>query len=295
MQPMRKAVIPAAGLGTRFLPATKALPKEMLPVVDKPGIQWVVEEAIAAGLTDVLVVTGRTKKTVEDHFDRSPELEQYLEKAGKLDAVDLIRRIADLADVHFVRQPEPLGLGHAVGLARHHVGNEPFAVLLPDDLMAPGSTLLARMVEASVRTGGPVVALKRFPAEEISSYGVVVPGGEVGPDGLVPVRALVEKPPADEAPSDLAVMGRYVLTPAVFGAIDRIAPGKGGELQLTDALQLLADEGPFHGIVFDEGRYDTGNKLDWLRATVELSLQDESLGEAFAEVLLEVVRRAGLR
>jgi UTP--glucose-1-phosphate uridylyltransferase len=291
---MRKAVIPAAGLGTRFLPATKALPKEMLPVVDRPGIQWVLEEAIAAGLTDVLVVTGRTKKTVEDHFDRSPELEQYLERAGKDEEVAIVRRIAELSDVFFVRQPEPLGLGHAVGLARHHVGDEPFAVLLPDDLMAPGSTLLPRMIEAAERTGGPVVALKRFPPAEISSYGVVVPAGDVDADGLVRISGLVEKPAAEEAPSDLAVMGRYVLTPAVFGAIDRITPGKGGELQLTDALQLLADEGPFHGIVFDEGRYDTGNKLDWLRATVELSLQDESLGEAFREVLADIVRRHGI-
>jgi UTP--glucose-1-phosphate uridylyltransferase len=288
---MRKAVIPAAGLGTRFLPATKALPKEMLPVVDRPGIQWVMEEAIAAGLTDVLVVTGRTKKTVEDHFDRSPELELYLAQGGKHDEVDLVRRIADLADVHFVRQPEPLGLGHAVGLARHHVGNEPFAVLLPDDLMAPGSTLLTRMIEAAERTAGPVVALKRFGPSEISAYGVVVPEGDVGPDGLVRVRGLVEKPSAEEAPSDLAIMGRYVLTPAVFGAIDRITPGKGGELQLTDALQLLAVEGPFHGVVFDEGRYDTGNKLDWLRATVELSLQDDALGKPFREVLADIVRR----
>jgi len=291
---VRKAVIPAAGLGTRFLPATKALPKEMLPVVDRPGIQWVLEEAIAAGLHDVLVVTGRTKKTVEDHFDRSPELEQYLERAGKLEEVAAVRRIAELSDVFFVRQPEPLGLGHAVGLARHHVGDEQFAVLLPDDLMAPGSTLLARMIEAAERTGGPVVALKRFPPSEISSYGVVVPAGEVDADGLVRISGLVEKPSADEAPSDLAIMGRYVLTPAVFGAIDRITPGKGGELQLTDALQLLADEGPFHGIVFDEGRFDTGNKLDWLRATVELSLQDEVLGEAFREVLADVVRRHGI-
>jgi UTP--glucose-1-phosphate uridylyltransferase len=291
---MRKAVIPAAGLGTRFLPATKALPKEMLPVVDKPGIQWVVEEAIAAGLTDVLVVTGRTKKTVEDHFDRAPELEQYLEKAGKLDAVALIRHIAELADVHFVRQAEPLGLGHAVGLARHHVGDQAFAVLLPDDLMAPGSDLLARMLAAHERTGGPVIALKRFPPSEISSYGVVVPAGEVDADGLVAVESLVEKPAPEEAPSDLAVMGRYVLTPAVFDAIDRIVPGKGGELQLTDALQLLAQEGPFHGIVFDEGRYDTGNKLDWLRATVELSLQDPALGPDFRAVLTDIVRRAGL-
>jgi UTP--glucose-1-phosphate uridylyltransferase len=292
---MRKAVIPAAGLGTRFLPATKALPKEMLPVVDKPGIQWVVEEAIAAGLTDVLVVTGRTKKTVEDHFDRAPELEQYLAKAGKMDAVALIHAIADLADVHFVRQAEPLGLGHAVGMARHHVGNHAFAVLLPDDLMAPGSTLLPRMIEAHERTGGPVIALKRFPPEEISAYGVVVPSGEVGPDGLVRISGLVEKPPAADAPSDLAIMGRYVLTAEVFEAIDRIEPGQGGELQLTDALQLLAAEGPFHGIVFDEGRYDTGNKLDWLRATVELSLEDEALGEAFREVLVEIVRRRGIR
>ncbi|HEX9259186.1 MAG TPA: UTP--glucose-1-phosphate uridylyltransferase [Acidimicrobiales bacterium] len=292
---VRKAVIPAAGLGTRFLPATKALPKEMLPLVDRPAIQWVVEEAVRAGITDILLVVGRTKKSIEDHFDRAPELEAFLARAGKDAQVEQLRAVAELADVHFVRQGEPLGLGHAVGLARHHVGDEPFAVLLPDDVMAADAALLPDMLAAHDRAGGCVVALKRFPPEELSAYGVVSTDG--GPDdrGVVAVTGTVEKPPANEAPSDLAIMGRYVLVPEVFAAIDRLEPGAGGELQLTDALRMLVGQVPFHGVVFEGGRYDTGSKLDWLRATVELSLRDPELGSSFREALADIVRREGIR
>jgi UTP--glucose-1-phosphate uridylyltransferase len=291
---VRKAVIPAAGLGTRFLPATKATPKEMLPLVDKPGIQYVVEEAVAAGIDDILIVTGRSKKSVEDHFDRTPELEAALAQGGKDELAAQMREISDLAHVHFVRQDEPRGLGHAVGMARYHVGDEPFAVLLPDDLMVEGSTLLADMVEACAVTGGSVIALKRFPPDQISSYGVVEPAGEPTPEGYVPVRGLVEKPPAADAPSDLAIMGRYVLTPAVFDHIAALRPGAGGELQLTDALMALCQHEPFHGVVFDTGRFDTGNKLDWLRATVEVALHHDELGKPFRDVLTEIVRREGI-
>jgi UTP--glucose-1-phosphate uridylyltransferase len=291
---VRKAVIPAAGLGTRFLPATKSTPKEMLPLVDKPGIQYVVEEAVAAGIEDILIVTSRTKKTLEDHFDRSPELEAALERSGKTDAAAEMRRLSELAHVHYVRQDEPKGLGHAVGMGRYHVGNEPFAVLLPDDLMAPGSPLLADMIGACESTGGSVVALKRFGPDQISAYGVVEPAGDPTTEGYIPIRDMVEKPPADEAPSDLAIMGRYVLTPAVFAHIAALRPGAIGELQLTDAMRALCQEEPFHGVVFDTGRFDTGNKLDWLRATVEVALQHDELGKQFREVLGEITRREGI-
>ena len=293
---VRKAVIPAAGLGTRFLPATKATPKEMLPLVDKPGIQYVVEEAVRAGITDVLIVTGRSKKTVEDHFDRSPELEASLERSGKLDLLAEMLAIATMADVHFVRQHEPRGLGHAVGMARHHVGDEPFAVLLPDDLMADDSTVLADMVAAHERTGASVLALKRFGPEEISAYGAVETAGPVDEHGLVPIAGMVEKPRPGEAPSDLAILGRYVLSPRIFDCIERLEPGAGGELQLTDAMRMLvASGGEFFGLPFESGRYDTGNKLDWLRATVEVALQHPEVGKGFREALTDIVRREGIR
>lgn len=290
----RKAVIPAAGLGTRFLPATKATPKEMLPLVDKPGIQYVVEEAVRAGLTEILLVTGRSKKTVEDHFDRSPELEAALERSGKSELAASMRAISEMARIHSIRQAEALGLGHAVGMARGFVGDEPFAVLLPDDLMAEDSTVLADMVDAAERTGGSVVALKRFGTEAISSYGVVATEGQPDERGVVAVTGMVEKPPAAEAPSDLAIVGRYLLSPSVFAAIDRLEPGAGGELQLTDAMAGLVGVEPFHGVVFDSGRFDTGNKLDWLRATVEVALGHPELGPGFREALTEIVRREGI-
>ena len=291
---VRKAVIPAAGLGTRFLPATKSTPKEMLPLVDKPGIQYVVEEAVRAGITDILIVTGRSKKTIEDHFDRSPELEASLERSGKEAVAKQMRAIAEMADVHFVRQHEARGLGHAVGMARQHVGDEPFVVLLPDDLMAEDATLLADMVAAHERTGTSVVALKQFGPDEISAYGVVAPSGPADEHGVVPVADMVEKPKAADAPSDLAIMGRYLLTPAIFDFIANLTPGAGGELQLTDAMRGLARVEGFHGVTFDTGRYDTGNKLDWLRATVEVALGHPELGGPFRAVLAEIARREGL-
>jgi UTP--glucose-1-phosphate uridylyltransferase len=288
---VRKAVIPAAGLGTRFLPATKSTPKEMLPLVDKPGIQWVVEEAVRAGITDILIVTGRSKKTVEDHFDRSPELEATLERGGKHDALRAMIAISEMADIHFIRQHEPRGLGHAVGMGRHHVGDEPFAVLLPDDLMAEDSTLLADMVAACERTESPVIALRRFGPDQISLYGSIATDGVERDDGLVRIVDMVEKPKPEEAPSDLAIMGRYVLTPDIFDRISELRPGAGGELQLTDAMRELCKERDFYGLPFTTGRFDTGNKLDWLRATVEVALHHPEVGAEFREALTEIVRR----
>jgi UTP--glucose-1-phosphate uridylyltransferase len=291
---VRKAVIPAAGLGTRFLPATKAQPKEMLPLVDKPAIQYVVEEAVRAGIRDILIITGRGKRSLEDHFDRSFELEFYLEKAGRDRDAAAMRSIAELANIHYVRQAEPKGLGHAVGAARDHIGDEPFAVLLGDDLMAETSHVLEDMVAASERTGASVIALKEFPPAEISAYGCVAIDAVSDPDELVRIRGLVEKPRAEDAPSNLAIMGRYVLTPAIFDCIERVAPGRGGEIQLTDAMSLLLEREALWGLRFTDGRYDTGNKLDWLRATVELALMREDLGPGFRKYLGELAKREGL-
>jgi UTP--glucose-1-phosphate uridylyltransferase len=286
---VRKAVIPAAGLGTRFLPASKAQPKEMLPLVDKPAIQYVVEEAVRVGITDILVITGRGKRSLEDHFDRSFELEYYLERDGKTEALAEMRAIADMADIHYLRQGEPKGLGHAVGVAREHVGDEPFVVMLGDDIMDERSTVLADMIAAYGRTGTSIVALKEFPVEEMSHYGcaAVEPAG---PEQLVRINRLVEKPAAGTAPSNLAVMGRYLFTPDIFGAIDATEPGKGGEYQLTDAMAKLMASPGVHGWIFKWGRYDVGNKLDYLRATVEFALKRPDLGPPFEAYLQELVR-----
>ena len=287
-----KAVIPAAGLGTRFLPATKAQPKEMLPLVDKPAIQYVVEEAVRSGITDILIITGRGKRSLEDHFDRSFEMEHYLEQGGKLDDLAAIRRIAEMADIHYVRQGEPKGLGHAVSVARQHVGEDPFVVMLGDDIMDERSTVLDQMLGVYERYGRSVLALKEFPREEVSLYGCVKP--ESVEDGLVRVLDIVEKPSPDEAPSNLAVMGRYVFTPEVFDYLERVEPGKGGEIQLTDAIRLLLQDQTVYGFTFERGRYDTGNKLDWLRATVEMALERDDLGPPFRDFLVDLVQRKKL-
>jgi len=294
MTTVRKAVIPAAGLGTRFLPATKAQPKEMLPVVDKPAIQYVVEEAVRVGIDDILIITGRGKRSLEDHFDRSIELEESLEAAGKYDLLSEIRRLAELADIHYVRQGEALGLGHAVAVARKHVGDESFAVLLGDDIMDERSTVLEEMIEAHQRHQASVIALKSFPREEISAYGCVEGDPDPAVDGLVRVRSIVEKPAPQDAPSDLAVLGRYVFTPQIFDALRETKPGVGGEIQLTDAIGVLLADQPVYGFVFESGRFDIGKKIDYLRATVELALDREDLGPDFAQFLAEVVHRRGI-
>ncbi len=291
-RPVRKAVIPAAGLGTRFLPATKSQPKEMLPIVDKPAIQYVVEEAVRAGLDDILIITGRGKRTLEDHFDRSFELEWELERSGKHEELKEVQAIADMAAIHYVRQGEPKGLGHAVSVARQHVGNETFVVLLGDDIMDHRTRVLEEMLEVNERYGRSVVALKEVARHEISSYGCAVP--ESVEDGLVRIMDIVEKPDPDEAPSNLAVMGRYVFTPEVFGVLERVEPGKGGELQLTDAIGLLLKEQAVYGYVFEEGRYDIGNKFDYLRASIELALDREDIGPQVRAFLAELVQRKQL-
>jgi UTP--glucose-1-phosphate uridylyltransferase len=293
VQPVRKAVIPAAGLGTRFLPATKSSPKEMLPVVDRPAIQYVVEEAVQAGLTDILIITGRNKRAVEDHFDRNFELEHYLEASGKHALLKEVQFASDLADIHYVRQRDPLGLGHAVSVARHHVGDEPFAVLLADDLMVDEARLLRSMLDVYERTGSSVVAVQEVAPEEISSYGCVEPAGAAEGD-LVPIRRIVEKPAREVAPSNLAVIGRYVFSPDIFDALDRIEPGAGGELQLTDAIALLLDEQPVFAKLCTDGRYDVGHKLDFLHANIELALDRDDLGPPLAAWLGELVRKRGI-
>jgi UTP--glucose-1-phosphate uridylyltransferase len=288
---VRKAVIPAAGLGTRFLPATKSVPKEMLPVIDRPAIQIVVEEAIAAGIDDILIISSPYKKVMEDHFDRAFELEHRLLAKGKDVEVDALRAIGDRAQVHFVRQGEPMGLGHAVSMARRHVGDEPFAVMLPDDIMVDDGVLLRGMIDALADTGASVVALKAFPLSEISSYGCAAHEAPVAGSPLVTITGLVEKPRAEDAPSNLAVMGRYVFTPAIFDHLATTRPGVGGEIQLTDAMDRLMRADGMSGYVFSVGRYDIGQKQDFLRATVELALEHPELGPDFAEFLADLVKR----
>ncbi|WCO65946.1 UTP--glucose-1-phosphate uridylyltransferase GalU [Iamia majanohamensis] len=287
------AVIPAAGLGTRFLPATKAQPKEMLPVVDKPAIQYVVEEAVRAGIDDILIITGRGKRSLEDHFDRNFELEYMLGQKGKHAQRDELVDIAELADIHYVRQGEPLGLGHAISVARKHVGDNPFAVLLGDEWMRADSGLLEGMIETYGRYNRSVVALQEVTPEEIERYGCAKP--EHVTDNLVQILDVVEKPPAGSAPSNLAVMGRYVLTPEIFEALEQIEPGSGGELQLTDAIALLIRHQAVYGYTFTEGRYDTGQVLDYLKVIVELASERDDLGPDFRAFLRDFVAQRDLR
>jgi UTP--glucose-1-phosphate uridylyltransferase len=289
---VRKAVIPAAGLGTRFLPATKAQPKEMLPLLDKPAIQYVVEEAVRAGLTDILIVTGRGKRSIEDHFDRSLELEHFLEAKGKFEELKQVREISDMATVHYIRQKDPLGLGHAVGAAQDHVGEEPFAVLLGDDIIAESNPLLAEMLQVHERYGRSVLAAMEVSRDEISMYGSIQP--EFVEDRLARVIGVVEKPSAQEAPSNLAAIGRYVLTPEIFDCIRAVEPGVGGEVQLTDAINLLAQDQAVYAWVFEGGRFDVGNKLDYLKATIELAVDREDIGTDLRTYLADLVQRKKL-
>jgi UTP--glucose-1-phosphate uridylyltransferase len=295
----RKAVIPVAGMGTRFLPATKAVPKELLPVVDRPALQYIVEEAARAGLPEVLMVTGRNKGAIEDHFDRTPELETALEAKGDGDRLASVHESTDVAQVFFVRQGEAKGLGHAVLQAAAFVGDEPFAVLLGDDIIDARDLLLEQMLAVQAEHGGAVIALLDVGADNISKYGAVaveeaeasaeVAGAGAG-DQVLRVTGLVEKPPADEAPSTLAIIGRYVLPAEIFAAIRETPPGRGGEIQLTDALLRLVEDGvPVHGIVFSGRRYDTGDKLDYLKAVVRLAVEREDLGPAFGPWLRDFV------
>lgn len=291
--PVTKAVVPVAGLGTRFLPATKAIPKEMLPVVDKPAIQYVVEEAAAAGLHDVLLVTGRGKGAIEDHFDRAFELELALEAKGSDERLARVREPEKLAKIHYTRQGTPRGLGHAVLCAARHVGNEPFAVLLGDDFIHPRDPLLQRMIEVRARYGGSVVALMQVDSDQVSQYGVVA-AEPTDTDGVVTVTDLVEKPAPADAPSNWIVIGRYVCHPAAFGVLERTPPGRGSEIQLTDALKTLArmpaaEGGGVRGVQFRGRRFDTGNPADYLRTIVQFACERPDIAPEFLPWLRKYV------
>jgi UTP--glucose-1-phosphate uridylyltransferase len=285
-----KAVIPAAGLATRFLPATKAVPKELLPVVDRPVLQYIVEEAAAAGITDVLLVTGRGKTSMVDHFDRRPDVEARLEEKGDLERLAEVRRTSEIADIYTCRQGEPLGLGHAVGVAAAHIGDNAFAVLLGDEFVDLEEPLLPSMLDLQAETGGIVLAFVEVKPEETNRYGIASVSPSDRGEDIVEVTSLVEKPAPEDAPSNLAVLGRYILPTTIFDAIQNTKPGSGGEIQLTDAIaQLLADGTPVHGIIYRGHRYDTGMPLGYLQAVVQLAVKRADLGAEFREWLSEFV------
>lgn len=282
---VRKAVFPAAGLGTRFLPATKAQPKEMLPIVDKPIIQYGVEEALAAGCDQIIIVTGRGKSAIEDHFDVSYELEKMLEERKKTELLTIVRQISDMIHVAYVRQKEAMGLGHAVLMARELVGNEPFAVLLADDVIDANPPCLKQMIDQFDQTQSSIIATQQVDGPGISAYGVLDASPVSGNDRLYQVRNMVEKPRLEEAPSNLAIIGRYILTPRIFEVLDRTPLGTGGELQLTDGMRLLLKEEKIFGYRYEGKRHDAGDKLGFLKATVEFALKRQELGPQFREYL----------
>ncbi len=286
---IRKAIIPAAGLGTRFLPATKAQPKEMLPIVDKPTLQYIIEECVASGIEEILIITGRNKKSIEDHFDRSVELELELEKAGKEELLDMVNEISNLVNIYFIRQKEPKGLGHAIHCAKTFVGNEPFAVLLGDDIVYnENKPCLKQLIECYEEYNTSILGVQTVEKENVNKYGIV--------DGLhienrvFKVKNLVEKPAIDEAPSNVAILGRYIITPQIFEILENTKPGKGGEIQLTDALLKLIEEEAMYAYDFEGTRYDVGDKLGFLKATVEYALRREPLKEDFMEYLKSIVK-----
>ncbi|OXS77414.1 UTP--glucose-1-phosphate uridylyltransferase [Domibacillus enclensis] len=274
---IKKAVIPAAGLGTRFLPATKAQPKEMLPVVDKPAIQYIVEEAVASGIESIIIVTGRNKRSIEDHFDRSFEIEQTLEEKGKNDVLEQLHDISNLANIHYIRQKEPLGLGHAVLSARQFIGDEPFAVLLGDDLMVSEKPALQQLIDIYDQVQTDVIGVQHVAPEDVSKYGIIDPGAHTGP--LYEIADLVEKPTAAEAPSMIAVMGRYILEPSTFTILEALDRGAGGEIQLTDALRKKCAAAPIHAVCLEGQRHDIGDKFGYLRAGIEMALQRPDMRE----------------
>ena len=284
-----KVVIPAAGLGTRFLPATKAQPKEMLPVVDKPTIQYVVEEAVESGMTDIIVITGRGKRAIEDHFDRTLELEQRLRDSGNVDGLESIKDIASMADIFYIRQKEQLGLGHAILCAKKHVGREPFAVMLGDDIVINDRPCMAQLLKVhEQKDRSSVVGVESVSKELVSRYGVIQ--GTKESDDVYRIHDLVEKPAAEDAPSDLAIIGRYILEPQIFDYLEKIGPGENGEYQLTDAMRALCRERQLYGLRFTGRRFDIGSKVDWIRATVELGLEREDLSRELRPALEKVLR-----
>lgn len=288
MQTMiRKAVIPAAGLGTRFLPATKAQPKEMLPIIDRPTIQYVVQEAVDSGIEDILIITGKGKRAIEDHFDRNFELESRLEEKEDLLLFNEMRRLSDMANIHYVRQRELNGLGDAIRYARHHVGNEPFAVLLGDTIMDAVIPVTQQLIDTYEQYGGTVIAVEEVPHEKVNRYGIV--GGKALSDRILALDKLVEKPAVNDAPSNLAIAGRYILTPGIFAALDQTEMGKNGELQLTDAMQLLLRRENLYAHRIEGKRHDIGNKLDFLKTTVEFALKRPEFAEPFRAFLKQII------
>ena len=286
---IRKAIIPAAGLGTRFLPATKAQPKEMLPIVDKPTIQYIIEEAIASGIEEILIITGRSKKCIEDHFDRSVELELELEKSGKQSMLDMVQDISNMVDIHYIRQKEPRGLGHAINCAKVFVGDEPFAILLGDDIVYNDQKpCLKQLIDCYNEYHTSVLGVQTVPHEKVNKYGIV--DGTFVKDRVMKVKGLVEKPHIDEAPSDVAILGRYIVTPKIFEILDRTKPGKGGEIQLTDALLELMNEEEMYAYDFEGRRYDVGDKLGFLEATVEYALRRDGLKDKFTDYLKDILK-----
>lgn len=283
---VRKAIIPAAGLGTRFLPATKAQPKEMLPIVDKPAIQYIVEEAVNAGIEDILIITGRNKRAIEDHFDTSVELEAFLKEKGKLDLLEIVQDISKV-NIHYIRQKEPKGLGHAIYCAKSFVGNEPFAVMLGDDIIDCQTPCIKQLMNVYEQQQGTVLGVQEVALAAVKNYGIVKPGEQ---RGLIhEVLDLVEKPKVDEAPSRLAILGRYVIEPEIFDILEQTYPGAGGEIQLTDALKILAVRKPMFAYTFQGERYDVGDKLGYLKATVEYALKHQDLHDEFLSYLADIV------
>ena len=282
---VRKAIIPAAGLGTRFLPATKAQPKEMLPIVDKPTIQYIIEEAVASGIEEILIITGRNKKSLEDHFDKSVELEMELEKAGKQEMLDMVRRISDMVDIHYIRQKEPRGLGHAIHCAKSFVGNEPFAVMLGDDVVDSEVPCLKQLIDCFNEYKTTILGVQTVDPKNVDKYGIV--DGLHIEDRVYKVKRLVEKPSVDEAPSNVAILGRYIITPQIFEILENTAPGKGNEIQLTDALETLIKNEAMYAYDFEGQRYDVGDKLGFLEATVDFALKRPELRDEFEAFIKE--------
>lgn len=289
IKPVRKAVIPAAGLGIRFLPETKATPKEMLPIVDKPTIQYIVEEALAAGIEDILVITGRSKRAIEDHFDRSIELEMNLKEHGKEKELEVVRKISDIR-IHYIRQKEPRGLGHAILCAQQFIGDEPFAVLLGDDVVDAKVPALKQLIDVYEKTGSSVLGVQEVPLEKVSSYGIVASHATDEPRTFT-VSDMVEKPAVEDAPSRLAVLGRYVINPEIFAILEKTELGRGGEIQLTDALKVLAEQQTMYAYNFEGRRYDVGDKQGFLEATVEMALKRPDLRDKFLTYLQGIVAK----
>ena len=289
MKKVRKAIIPAAGLGTRFLPATKSVPKEMLPIIDKPTIQYIIEEAVASGIEDIIIITGKGKRAIEDHFDHAAELEQNLMEKGKMSILEKVQHSSNLANIYYVRQKEPRGLGHAVWCARHFIGDEPFAVLLGDDIVQHGTPCTKQLVDQYNETGSSVIGVQQVPEEETYRYGIIDPGSKEG--RRYQVTNFVEKPAKGTAPSNLAIMGRYVLTPEIFSILENQETGAGGEIQLTDAIQTLNQMQSVYAYDFEGKRYDVGEKLGFVKTTLEFALQHDDLREEVLQIMTDILNQ----